>query len=77
MPLRMTEVVIDCADHERVVDFWQEALAPGYERRQVNEQYVALVPRRVEGHIAERNLGVFRWNVMADPDGNAFCINAG
>ena len=40
--LRMTEVVIDCADHGRVVDFWAAAL--GYERRVVNEQYVALVP---------------------------------
>jgi Glyoxalase-like domain len=43
MALRMTEVVIDCADHGAVVDFW--AAAMGYERREVNEQYVALVPR--------------------------------
>jgi predicted enzyme related to lactoylglutathione lyase len=42
MSLRVTEVVIDCADHGRVVDFWAAAL--GYERRKVNEQYVALVP---------------------------------
>ncbi len=42
MSLRVTEVVIDCADHGRVVDFWAAAL--GYERREVNEQYVALVP---------------------------------
>ena len=41
MTLRVTEVVIDCADHGTVVDFW--AAAMGYERRQVNEQYVALV----------------------------------
>ena len=40
--LRVTEVVIDCADHGAVVDFW--AAAMGYERREVNEQYVALVP---------------------------------
>ena len=42
MTLRVTEVVIDCADHGAVVDFW--AAAMGYERREVNEQYVALVP---------------------------------
>ena len=42
MTLRMTEVVIDCGDHGAVVDFW--AAAMGYERREVNEQYVALVP---------------------------------
>ena len=49
MTLLMTEVVIDCADHGAIVDFWQAALGPGYERREVNEQYVALVPPRVEG----------------------------
>lgn len=42
MTLRVTEVVIDCADHGGVVDFWAAAL--GYRRRAVNEQYVALVP---------------------------------
>jgi hypothetical protein len=42
MTLRVTEVVIDCADHGAVVDFW--AAAMGYERREVNEQYVTLVP---------------------------------
>jgi hypothetical protein len=42
MTLRLTEVVIDCADHGAVVDFW--AAAMGYERHEVNEQYVALVP---------------------------------
>ncbi len=42
MPLRVTEVVIDCADHGVVVDFWSAAM--GYERAEINEQYVALVP---------------------------------
>jgi Glyoxalase-like domain len=42
MTLRMTEAVIDCADHGTVVDFWRDAL--GYRRVEVNEQYVALVP---------------------------------
>ena len=44
--LHVTEVVIDCADHGPVVDFWAAAL--GYERHAVNEQYVALVPPAVE-----------------------------
>ena len=43
MGLTVSEVVIDCADHGVVVDFWVAAL--DYERREVNEQYVALVPR--------------------------------
>lgn len=42
MALRMFEIVIDCADHGAVVDFWREAL--GYRRVEVNEQYVGLVP---------------------------------
>ena len=119
MSLRVTEVVIDCADHGRVVDFWAAAL--GYERREVNEQYVALVPparepgpepgrppllfqrvpepkitknrvhldfraedmadevTRLVGLgamvIAERSLGDFAWTVLADPEGNEFCVS--
>ena len=42
MSLRQGELVIDCADHEVVVPFWVAAL--GWERRDVNEQYVALLP---------------------------------
>jgi predicted enzyme related to lactoylglutathione lyase len=115
MTLRVSEVVIDCADHGAVVDFW--AAAFGYERREVNEQYVALVPaerapgrppllfqkvpepkvvknrvhldthgdsmsaevERLRGlgatFIAERALGSIKWTVMADPEGNEFCVS--
>jgi predicted enzyme related to lactoylglutathione lyase len=115
MSLRVTEVVIDCADHGRVVDFWAAAL--GYARREVNEQYVALVPpEREPGRppllfqkvpepkvaknrvhldfraesmadevarllalgatvLAERTLGDFSWTVLADPEGNEFCVS--
>ena len=45
MSLRVSEVVMDCADHGAVVDFWAAAL--GYERQAVNEQYVALNPTAV------------------------------
>jgi predicted enzyme related to lactoylglutathione lyase len=27
--------------------------------------------------LAERNLGSFRWTVLADPAGNEFCVNGG
>jgi len=116
MSLRVTEVVMDCADHGAVVDFWASAL--GYERQEVNEQYVALVPpspaapgrppilfqkvpepkvvknrvhldfraevmaeevARLQGLgarvIAERSLGRLTWTVMADPEGNEFCVS--
>src|SRR5689334_18300324 len=46
MGLRVGEVVIDCAEHGAVVDFWEAAL--GYERQEVNEQYVALAPKERE-----------------------------
>ena len=46
MSLRLSEVVIDCADHGAVVDFWAAAL--GYERQAINEQYVAIVPAAAE-----------------------------
>ena len=46
MSLRQGEIVIDCADHEAVVPFWAAAL--GWERRDVDEQYVALIPKQVE-----------------------------
>jgi predicted enzyme related to lactoylglutathione lyase len=117
MSLRVTEVVIDCAEHGVVVDFWAAAL--GYRRRKVNRQYVALVPpepaaglppllfqkvpepkvaknrvhldfraesmedevARLVGLgatvIAERSMGSFRWTVLADPEGNEFCVSGG
>jgi predicted enzyme related to lactoylglutathione lyase len=115
--LRVGEVVIDCARHDAVVEFWAAAL--GYERRPVNEQYVALVPPAAEPGrppllfqkvpepktvknrvhldfrapdrtaevsrlvglgatvIAERCLGAYCWTVLADPEGNEFCVAAG
>ncbi len=119
MSLRQTEVVIDCADHGAVVAFWAAAL--GWQRREVNEQYVALLPpasgrgadepralpllfqtvpepkvvknrvhmdfqaddmaaevERLVGLgavlLAQRSLGDFRWTVLADPEGNEFCV---
>ena len=115
MTLRVLEVVIDCAGHGAVVDFWAAAL--GYERTEINDQYVGLAPaereigrpsilfqkvpepktaknrvhldfrgevmvdevERLHGlgatTIAERSLGEIRWTVMADPEGNEFCVS--
>jgi len=115
MTLRVGEVVIDCAEHGAVVDFWQAAL--DYDRQDVNEQYVGLAPRdkepgrppilfqkvpeaktvknrvhldfraesmadevaRLQGlgatFIAERSLGTLTWTVLADPEGNEFCVS--
>lgn len=42
MSLGQSDIVIDCADHEVVVPFWTAAL--GWERRDVNWQYVSVVP---------------------------------
>lgn len=43
MALRVSEIVIDCADHEAVVPFWLAALGD-YQRRDLNDQYVVIVP---------------------------------
>ena len=113
MGLRQAEVVIDCADHARVIGFWIDAL--GWGRQDINEQYVALVPPsgtpglpllfqkvpepkvvknrvhldfRAESmadeigrlvalgatRVAEHSLGATRWTIMADPEGNEFCV---
>jgi predicted enzyme related to lactoylglutathione lyase len=107
-------VVIDVADHDIVVPFWEAAL--GWTARRINDQFVGLrapaderigfdilfqkVPepkvaknrahidfdaadmdaeverlvglggRKLAGH----NLGAFRWTVVADPEGNEFCV---
>jgi len=117
MSLRVSEVVIDCAEHGAVVDFWQAALE--YERHDVNEQYVGLAPREKEpgrppmlfqkvpepkvgknrvhldlhtesraaeikrlvglgaAVLREGELGALHWTVMADPEGNEFCVSDG
>lgn len=120
MSLRQGDIVIDCADHDVVVPFWAAAL--GWQRRDVNEQYVSLVPPAPQRHapgprplpllfqkvpepkavknrvhldwrsddraaevarlvglgateIATRSLGDFTWTVLADPEGNEFCVS--
>ncbi|HEX2756292.1 MAG TPA: VOC family protein [Candidatus Limnocylindrales bacterium] len=107
-------VVIDVADHDAVVPFWEAAL--GWTVQRINDQFVGLrapadeaigfdilfqkVPEpktsKNRAHIdfdaadmeaeverllglggtklAEHNLGAFRWTVVADPEGNEFCV---
>jgi predicted enzyme related to lactoylglutathione lyase len=119
MTLRVGDVVVDCADPEILVAFWQAAMGD-YVRHDLNEQYVAIAPiepapgrlailfqkvpepkvgknrlhldlrgesmtaaverLRALGAsvIAERSLGdAVRWTVMADPEGNEFCVVEG
>jgi hypothetical protein len=120
MGLRQSDVVIDCADHDVVAGFWGAAL--GWQRFDVNEQYVVLAPPRdervaawpgavpllfqkvPEGKVVKnrvhldfrsddraaevarlvglgavegptRSLGDLTWTVMADPEGNEFCVS--
>jgi hypothetical protein len=115
--LQVSEIVIDCSSHDLVVDFWLAAL-DGYQRTDVNKQYVAITPDQpaigrpsilfqkvpepkvvknrvhldLRGEsmsadvqrladlgatvIAERSLGdAIRWTVLADPEGNEFCVS--
>jgi predicted enzyme related to lactoylglutathione lyase len=107
-------VVIDVADHDAVVPFWEAAL--GWTAFAINDQFVGLrapadepvgfailfqrvpepklaknrahidfdaadmeaeVVRLVDlggSKIAEHSLGDFRWTIVADPEGNEFCV---
>lgn len=111
-------VVLDCADAERLADFWSAAL--GYPRRQAVTQFVVLSPlaggsrptlilqqvpepkgvknrMHMDLHAADRDAAVERltalgarkiqeqpncigdycWYLMADPEGNEFCVAPG
>jgi predicted enzyme related to lactoylglutathione lyase len=107
-------VVIDCADHDVVIPFWEAAL--GWSSFRINDQFVLLrapeeerigfdilfqkVPEPkvaknrahidfdaadVDGEVerlvglggrkvAEHAIGAFRWTIVADPEGNEFCV---
>ena len=107
-------VVIDVADHDVVVPFWEAAL--GWKAQRINDQFVGLrapaeqgvgfdilfqkVPEPktaknrahidfdaedMEAEVARlvslggsirgaHSLGDFRWTIVADPEGNEFCV---
>ena len=107
-------VVIDVADHDDIVPFWEAAL--GWTSQRLNDQFVGLrapadehigfdilfqkVPEpktaknrahidfdaadmeaeveRLVGlggtKVTEHSLGNFRWTIVADPEGNEFCV---
>jgi predicted enzyme related to lactoylglutathione lyase len=111
--MQIMNVVIDCADPERLAPFWEAAT--GYGRTWSNEYFTVLSATepgqpnlllqrvterkvaknrchmdlsaadleaetaRLEGLGATRgesyDVGFARWNVMADPEGNEFCIS--
>ena len=112
--MHIVNVVLDCADPERLAPFWMAAT--GYSRGWSDQTWIVLSPgvpdrpllllQRVpepklgknrvhfdlgaedlEAEVARlvalgamrgerRDLGFVHWNVMADPDGNEFCISA-
>ena len=107
-------VVIDVADHDVVVPFWEAAL--GWTVHRINEQFVGLrapadeaigfdilfqrvsEPKTAKNRahidfdaddmvaevarlvglggsvVAAHSLGTFRWTIVADPEGNEFCV---
>ena len=73
MGSRLTEIVVDCSDPAAQATFWAAAL--GYhvtrsEHGQV-ERLLGLGARR-----ADIGQGEVRWVVLADPEGNEFCVLA-
>jgi len=72
--LRPLEIVIDCADHDVLERFWTAALGWDFAADDM-----AAEVERLRGlgatWIAERQLfGPPSWTVMADPEGNEFCV---
>ena len=107
-------VVIDCADHDVVVPFWEAML--GWTVHRINDQFVGMrapegagvsfdilfqkVPEpkvaKNRAHLdfdaedmeaeverlvglgatvrGQHSLGAFRWTIVADPEGNEFCV---
>lgn len=111
-------VVLDCADAERLADFWSTAL--GYPRRRAVTQFVVLSPpdgdarptlilqqvpepkgvknrMHMDLHATDRDaaverlvslgarkiqeqpncIGEYCWYLLADPEGNEFCVAPG
>jgi predicted enzyme related to lactoylglutathione lyase len=111
-------VVLDCADAERLADFWSTAL--GYPSRRAVTQFVVLSPpdgdarptlilqqvpepkgvknrMHMDLHAADRDaaverlvslgarkiqeqpncIGEYCWYLLADPEGNEFCVAPG
>ena len=71
MSLALDMITIDCADPHRLAQWWAGAIGgspspivPGEFRRRATE-----TARHDVG-------GGFRWVVLADPDGNVFCVAA-
>lgn len=56
-------VTIDCADPVALTKFWSEAA--GYRLTRLGARM-----------IAEHSAPGFTWTVLADPEGNEFCISA-
>ena len=89
MANRISELVIDCADPERLAAFWSELL--GYvELGREDDASIEIGPPDVGYRDQEAELerllalgarpadigqtGAESWHVLADPEGNEFCL---
>jgi len=78
MSLSLEMITVDCADPHRLAAWWADAVAG--EVVPLPGDGFLLVAR--EGWLGATETarhsveGGFRWAVLADPDGNAFCVAA-
>lgn len=111
--VRLSHVIIDSSDPDRISPFWCGLLGTEVETRLDDGRFVFLratdggvsigiqrVPERKEtknrvhmdlevddleastrwvrshggSRVADHQMGTFRWRVMADPEGNEFCL---
>jgi catechol 2,3-dioxygenase-like lactoylglutathione lyase family enzyme len=78
MTSRLTEVIVDCHDLDRAADFWCAVL--GYQRGKGGEGWLSVAAWAQEGGPADEQLRasavppVLAFVVIADPEGNEFCV---
>jgi Glyoxalase-like domain len=74
MASRLTDIIVDCADMDRQAEFWCAAL--GYERASSDRTQGEEVARLESLGATRADIGQAEtaWIVMADPEGNEFCV---
>ena len=77
MANRITCIVVDCTDPDRLAGFWCAVL--GWQRRADAEGQEAELVRLLELGAVRTEVGQTgeeSWHVLADPEGNEFCLLA-
>ena len=75
MTSELTGLAIDCADPHRLARFWCSVLGYNPTDRKQDEEVRRLLD--LGARHADVGQGDESWVVLADPEGNGFCVLAG